>query len=379
MKVHVIGSGGREATLRYVLARTADIVDEVSAADLVVIGPEPPLTQGLADELRAAGHVVFGPGADGAQLEKSKEWMKELMRDAGIPTAAFGSFGAAQTEQAERFLAQLSGGYVVKTDYLAGGKGVLVTDSLAEAVADARAKMEHGSIVIEERMTGPELSVLCVCDGKRAVPLAAARDYKRVGSGDVGPMTGGMGAFSPVPDVDGDAIAKSIVQPTLDALRDRGIDFRGCLYAGLMLTPQGPKIVEYNVRFGDPEAQVVFPRFKGDLAAFLYEAATGDLRTQPQFIDDAFVCVALCTEGYPVSERRGDEVVGLEAAEELGDVRVLRLAVDEHNRTGSGRVLNVVARAGTVREARDLAYSAVDRISFPGMHYRDDIAAGVDA
>ncbi len=297
MLVHVVGNGAREHALRSVLARTSVVVDEVEPADLVVIGPEAPLSAGLADALRSRGKVVFGPGIDGARLETSKAWMKEVLDAAGIPTARHKSFAPLQLDQALRFLESLPGLYVIKTDYLMEGKGVLVTESLDEARVDVQEKLEHGSIVIEEGMTGPELSLLCVCDGRRAVPLATSRDHKRIGTGDVGPMTGGMGAFSPVAAIDGEAIAKSIVQPTLDALRDRGVDYRGCLYAGLMLTPNGPKVIEYNVRFGDPEAQVVLPRMSSDLAQLLFEAANGELISEPAFVDDAAVTVVLSTGG----------------------------------------------------------------------------------
>lgn len=378
MKVCVVGEGGREQTLRYVLARTAEVVDDVGAADLVVIGPEAPLSQGFADELRIQGKAVFGPGRDGARLEWSKAWMKEVLAAAGIPTARHRSFEPDEEDDAIAFLQDLPGGYVVKTDYLAAGKGVTVTSELDAAIADVRTKLAHGSVVIEEQMTGPELSLLCVCDGKRVVPLATARDYKRVGTGDVGPMTGGMGAYSPVADVDGESIAKTIVQPTLDALRERGVDYRGCLYAGLMLTPDGPKVVEYNVRFGDPEAQVVLPRFAGDLAAFLYEAATGDLRSEPSFVDDAYVCLVLAAEGYPGEVHTGDPIEGIEDAEALEGVRVLRLAVESDDggviRTNGGRVLNVVASGPTVADARALAYDASARISWRGLHFREDVA-----
>jgi phosphoribosylamine--glycine ligase len=380
MLVHVVGNGGREDALRYVLRRTAEIADTPDGADLVVIGPEQPLQEGLADRLRAEGHVVFGPGADGALLEGSKQWMKEVLVTAGVPTAAHASFGPGldALDAAVAFIDSLDGGYVVKTDYLAAGKGVLVTESRDEAVADAHAKLVKGGIVIEERMTGPELSLLCVCDGSRAAALAPSRDHKRVGTGDVGPMTGGMGAYSPVPGIDGEAIAKSIVQPTLDALRDRGIDYRGCLYAGLMLTDDGPKVVEFNVRFGDPEAQVVLPRFAGDLAAFLYEAATGELHTAPSFADDAWVTVVLAAEGYPAGPvRTGDLIEGLEEAEAMAGVVVFRAGVagsPEGLRTAGGRVLNVTASGPTLEAARDRAYEAARCISWPGIHYREDIA-----
>lgn len=377
LRVHVVGGGAREHALRVVLGRTAQVVDDAASADLVVIGPEAPLSEGLADELRAEGAAVFGPGVDGARLETSKAWMKEVLTSAGVPTARHGSFASLQADAAVRFLESLPGPYVVKTDYLMEGKGVLVTDDLAEAVADARAKLAHGSVVIEECMTGPELSLLCICDGERAVPLAPARDHKRVGTGDVGPMTGGMGAYSPVPGVDGEALAKTIVQPTLEALGDRGIDYRGVLYAGLMLTPEGPKVVEYNVRFGDPEAQVVLPRYAGDLAGLLHEAATGELRSEPVFVDDAAVTVVLATGGYPVKPYdTGHVIEGLAEAEALEDVTVFRYAVDEENRALGGRVLSVTGFGPTIGHARDRAYEAVALISWPGMHYRDDIASG---
>ena len=377
MKTAVVGNGAREHALRLVLARTSIVVDEIEPADLVVIGPEAPLSAGLADDLRAQGKVVFGPGVDGARLESSKAWMKEVLADAGIPTARHRSFAPLQVEQALAFLEELPGVYVIKTDYLMEGKGVLVTTSLDEARGDVREKLEHGSIVIEEGMTGPELSVLCVCDGKRAVALSTARDHKRIGTGDVGPMTGGMGAFSPVDGVDGDAICKSIVQPTLDALRDRGVDYRGCLYAGLMLTPEGPKIVEYNVRFGDPEAQVVLPRMSSDLAQLLFEAAQGDLVSEPTFVDDAAVTVVLATGGYPVKPYdTGHVIEGLADVDAMDDVAVFRYAVDAEGRAAGGRVLSVTGFGPTVPAARAKAYEAVGKISWPGMQFRTDIAGG---
>ena len=377
MKTAVVGNGAREHALRLVLARTSIVVDEIEPADLVVIGPEAPLSAGLADDLRAQGKVVFGPGVDGARLESSKAWMKEVLADAGIPTARHRSFAPLQVEQALAFLEELPGVYVIKTDYLMEGKGVLVTTSLDEARGDVREKLEHGSIVIEEGMTGPELSVLCVCDGKRAVALSTARDHKRIGTGDVGPMTGGMGAFSPVDGVDGDAICKSIVQPTLDALRDRGVDYRGCLYAGLMLTPEGPKIVEYNVRFGDPEAQVVLPRLSSDLAQLLFEAAQGDLVSEPTFVDDAAVTVVLATGGYPVKPYdTGHVIEGLAEVDAMDDVAVFRYAVDAEGRAAGGRVLSVTGFGPTVPAARAKAYEAVGKISWPGMQFRTDIAGG---
>ena len=241
---------------------------EAIEADLFVIGPEAPLVDGLADRLRAQGRLVFGPGADGARLEGSKAFMKELLASAGVPTAGHRAF--TDPEPAIAYLRSLAAPFVVKTDGLAAGKGVLVTESIAEAEADVREKLSGESfgaagerVVIEEGLTGPELSLLVVCDGTRAVPLAPAQDFKRLGDGDAGPNTGGMGAYSPVPGSGPeivDLVMDRAVEPTLAALRAAGVDYRGVLYAGLMLTPDGPKVIEYNVRFGDPEAQVVLPR-----------------------------------------------------------------------------------------------------------------------
>ncbi|MFI5043835.1 MAG: phosphoribosylamine--glycine ligase, partial [Acidimicrobiales bacterium] len=275
MKVCVVGSGGREHALADVLGRSAEVVvtpgnpgipGSVSAppeeieADLFVVGPEQPLVDGLADRLRAVGRLVFGPGQDGARLEGSKAWMKDLLVEAGVDTAAHGSFTDAAPALA--FLDTMAPPYVVKTDGLAAGKGVVVTESLVEArnaVGDYLSGAAFGAagqrLVIEVGLTGPELSVLAVCDGTRAVPLAPAQDFKRAGDGDRGPNTGGMGAYSPMPTVD-DALLGDVmdrfVEPTLATLRARGIDYRGVLYAGIMLTPSGPKMLEYNVRFGDP-------------------------------------------------------------------------------------------------------------------------------
>ena len=374
MRVAVVGNGGREHAYRLVLARTAEVVDDVVDADLVVIGPEKPLIEGLADELRTAGKVVFGPGRDGAQLEGSKAWMKDVLVEAGVPTAAYKH--CTDADDAVRFLESLPGPYVIKTDYLMAGKGVLVTTSLSDAVEDARAKLEHGAVVIEECMSGPEASVFCVCDGKVAVPLAPARDYKRVGDGDTGPNTGGMGAFSPVDGVDAESIAKTIVQPTLDALRARGVDYRGVLYAGLMLTPDGPKIVEYNVRLGDPDGQVVLLRFDGDLASFLYEAASGELTTTPSFVDDAAVLLVLASGGYPVEPYdTGHVIEGYDDAAAMDGVTVLDAGVGPGRTVAGGRVLNVVGMAPTVSAARDKAYEAAAKISWPNLHYRRDIAS----
>ena len=374
MRVAVVGQGGREHALRYVLGRTATVVDADHDADLYVVGPEQPLVDGIADRWRAEGRLVFGPGADGARLEGSKAWMKEVLAAAGVPTARHRTFATA--DGLAEFVAELPGA-AVKTDYLAAGKGVFVSHAKDDAlVADAIAKLAHGEVVVEELLTGPELSVLAVCNGKDFVLLPPARDHKRVGDGDTGPNTGGMGAFSPVPGTDGllDAVGEMIAA-TLAELQRRGIDYRGVLYAGLMLTPEGPKMLEYNVRFGDPEAQVVLPRLTSDLAELLRAAAAGEPLPQPEVTPDAAVTVVLASEGYPEALRKGDVVEGLEAAESVPGVVVFRAAVDADGRTSGGRVLDVTALAPTLQEARDWAYEAVRHISWPGMHYRKDIAA----
>jgi len=415
VRVCVIGSGGREHALAHALVRTAEVVvtpgnpgipgstatppGEVEA-DLYVVGPEAPLVAGLADDLRAAGRLVFGPGADGARLEGSKAWMKQVVEAAGVPTARYASF--TEVEPAVEFLRSLPGPWAIKTDGLAAGKGVLVAATLDEAVADVRAKLAGESfgdagrrVVVEEGMTGPELSLLAVCDGTRAVALAPAQDFKRVGDGDAGPNTGGMGAYSPVPGVDDalvDDVTRRFVQPTLDELRRCGIDYRGVLYAGLMLTPDGPRLVEFNVRFGDPEAQVVLPRLTSDLAALLAAAAAGDLTQAPppSFGVDACVTVVLASEGYPSSPRTGDPIEGIAAAEATGAVVFcagVARAGDGSARAGDGpgdpapalvtaggRVLAVTGSGPTVAAARDHAYRAAALISWPGRHHRTDIA-----
>jgi phosphoribosylamine--glycine ligase len=405
MKVCVVGGGAREHALAVALSRTADVVvtpgnplipnsvgapaTEISA-DLYVIGPEAPLVDGLADQLRARGDLVFGPGADGARLEGSKAWMKELVARADVPTARHGTF--TDQASADAFLDTFGDLFVVKTDGLAAGKGVLVTTSrveASEAVADYLSGERFGdagrTVVIEEGMVGPELSLLAICDGERAVALAPAQDFKRVGEGDTGPNTGGMGAYSPVPFVDDDLVEQVMdrfVGRTLDTLRGEGIDYRGVLYAGLMLTPEGPKLVEYNVRFGDPEAQVVLPRYKGDLAALLAEAASGRIESSPELVDDAAVTVVCATEGYPVSTRTGDVIEGIDQAEALDGVTVYGAGVARNEAgqliTAGGRVLAVTAVAPDVVMARRRAYEAASLVTWSGKFARADIAADVE-
>ncbi len=404
MRVCVVGAGGREHALADSFGRRGhDVVvtpgnpgipgsvatDPLSiSADLFVIGPEVPLVAGLADRLRAQDQRVFGPGADGARLEGSKAWMKEVLVEVGVPTARHGVF--ADRAAAESFLRTLPGPYVVKTDGLAAGKGVLVTDDFDEACDDVAAKLAGAAfgpagrtVVIEEAMVGPELSLLAVCDGTRAVALSPAQDHKRVGDGDTGPNTGGMGAYSPVALATSTLVEELVdrwIDPTLRVLSARGIDYRGVLYAGLMVTADGPKMIEYNVRFGDPETQVVVPRMTSDLAELLAEAADGSLDQTPTFTTDAAVTVVCAAEGYPGTPRIGDVIDGVAEAEAIEGVAVFCAGVDRdedgHLVTAGGRVLDVTGVGADLAQARERAYQAIDRISWPGMHFRRDISSG---
>ncbi len=359
-------------------------------ADLFVIGPEGPLVADLAGKLRGQGKLVLGPGADGAMLEGSKVFMKELLQEARVPTARFATFGEDEEAAALAWLDSLEPPYVVKTDGLASGKGVLVTWDIGEAAADVRAKLSGDAfgdagrrIVIEEGLIGSELSLMVLCDGRRVVPFQAARDYKRVADGDAGPNTGGMGSYSPLGEVSHrlvDRVMDEAVEPLVGALRRRGIDYRGVLYAGLMLTDDGPRVLEYNVRFGDPEAQVLLALLAEDAVALFSEAAHGRLRLEPKFQTASAVCVVLAAKGYPSAPQAGARIQGLAEAAELDGVTVLHAgtATEEGDFVvDGGRVLNVVATGPTREGARERAYRGVAAIGFDGMHFRTDLAAGV--
>jgi len=369
-------------------AAVAQLADDLDV-DLVVVSAEAPLVRGVVDAVEARGVVAFGPTAAGARLEGSKAWMKEVLAAAGVPTARYASFPTGEEDKALAFLEQLPGLYVVKTDGLADGKGVFVTESIADA-RDAVRRYLSGeafgdagrSLVIEEGLTGPELSLLVVCNGTDdGLPLAPAQDFKRIGEGDTGPNTGGMGAYSPVPVAGADLVDEVMersVRPTLHELARRGISYKGVLYAGLMLTPDGPRMLEYNVRFGDPEAQAVLPRFSGDFAQLCHDAATGRRELAAAFGEDACVTVVLATEGYPVPTRQGDEIEGIDAAEDVPGVTVFHAGTAQREGrlvTAGGRVLAVSALAPTLGDARRRAYEAAGRISWPGVQYRRDIAA----
>jgi len=398
----VVGSGGREAALALVLGRHDEVVvtpgnpgipgsvdsgPEDLDADLFVVGPEQPLVEGLADRLRAQGKLVFGPGAEGARVEGSKAFMKGLAEAAGVPTARHAAFD--EVEPALEFLRSMSPPYVVKTDGLAAGKGVLVTPELPVAEDDVRGKLAGASfgdagrrVVIEEGMTGPEVSVFAVCDGSRAVALPVAQDFKRVGDGDTGPNTGGMGAYSPLPWLGpgfaGDVV-DTFVLPTLEELTRRGIDYRGALYVGLMITPEGPKLVEYNIRFGDPDGQVSLMRLASPLAPLLASAARGELEPEVVADDQAAVLVVAAAQGYPGAVRTGDVIEGLDAAAAVPGATVLLAGVAEDDMgrlvTAGGRVANVVGQGPDVSTARARAYQALGHLSWPGLHHRSDIAA----
>lgn len=411
--VLVVGSGAREHALARVLARTAPVIVApgnpgmvtqatpfpitISAlapqdidVDLVVIGPEVPLAEGLADTLRGLGRLVVGPGADGAQLEGSKAFMKELLDEAQIPTAKFAAF--TSVAEALVFLETMSPPYVVKTDGLAAGKGVLVTDSFEEAKDDVIDKLMGEAfgkagrrIVIEEGLIGTECSLLALCDGERVVPLTPAQDFKRLANGDLGPNTGGMGAYTPMPQVKNELVAELVtttIEPLVRALRARGIDYRGVLYAGLMLTADGPKVLEFNARFGDPEAEVLLPLLQGDLVAWFTSIAAGAVAPTPPAVG-ASVCVVLAAPGYPEAPRKSMPIAGLgddgQLLSPIDGVTVFHGGTARPDQQGpflvnGGRVLTVSAAAETLKAARALAYEAVAQISFEGMQYRTDIA-----
>jgi phosphoribosylamine---glycine ligase len=357
--------------------------------DLVVCGPEVPLAAGLGDAFAARGVRFFGPGAAAAEIESSKAYAKALMSAAGVPTAAYGSF--VDVAAADAFIAAQPGDVVVKADGLCAGKGVVVTSSHDDARAAVREMLgarrfgDAGArVVIEERLAGPEVSMMAFCDGQRFALLASAEDHKAVGDGDQGPNTGGMGAYSPSPLVDealAARIAETIFAPTVRALAAAGRPFRGLLYGGLMLTARGPMVIEWNCRFGDPETQAVLLRMEDDIVPWLVGAAEGRLPAgAPRFRDGTSVCVVMAAAGYPGRVRNGDVIAGLDAggalADNTGGVAVFHAGTRRHGDrvvTAGGRVLGVSAVGRDLDEARARAYGAVARISWPGEHHRGDI------
>jgi phosphoribosylamine--glycine ligase len=360
---------------------------ESGAIDLTVVGPEVPLVAGLADEMTGRGLPVFGPGRDGARIEGSKAWAKELCERNGIPVARSRAFD--DPELASRYLDELEPPYVVKADGLAAGKGVTVAEdretaerALREALVD-RVFDEAGSrVLVEEYLEGEEVSALALVDGDTILPLALAQDYKRVFDGDRGPNTGGMGAHSPLPFVDDQteaSIAQDLLQPAADALEREGVRYRGVLYAGLILTADGPKVLEFNCRFGDPETQVILPRLTSSLGELLLACVEGNLADyRLTWTSEACVGVVVASGGYPGAFEAGRPISGLEDASRVPGVHLFHSGTargDGRVVTAGGRVLTVTALGNTPEDARAAAYDACARISFDGMHYRQDIAA----
>ena len=404
MRVLLIGGGGREhalaiglandsattqviaapgnpgiadvATLRQVDATSPEAVAALAvetSADLVVVGPEAPLVAGVADAVRAKGIACFGPSAAAARLEGSKAFAKEVMAAAGVPTAR--AFTCTTRAEAERALDELGTPYVVKNDGLAAGKGVVVTDDRDAALAHAEA---CGRVVIEEYLDGPEVSLFVVTDGEAAVPLMPAQDFKRVGDGDTGPNTGGMGAYAPLdwaPPGLVDEVMETVAHPTLAEMRRRGTPFGGLLYVGLALTKAGPRVIEFNARFGDPETQVVLALLETPLAGLLHAAATGTLAGHPplRWHPGAAVTVVLASAGYPVSARSGDVISGGERAGII-HAGTARRAADGALVSAGGRVLCGTATGPDLAAAREAAYALVDGVTLEGAHRRSDIA-----
>jgi phosphoribosylamine--glycine ligase len=402
MRVLLIGGGGREHALGWKLAQsprvdelislpgnsglaalgpTVDGIDvtdvgaiaamaRIHGVDLVVVGPEAPLAAGVGDAMTRLGIPVFGPSRSAARLESSKTYAKEVMGRAGVPTGASETFTDPQAARAH--LASIEAPFVVKADGLAGGKGVLVTDSTAEAEAWVGRWVDAGPVVVEEYLEGPEVSVFAVCTESGAVPMQSARDYKRLLSGGHGPNTGGMGAYSPVDDLPQglvDRVMSTVIGPTLEQMKGEGNPFNGFLYAGMVLTADGPKVLEFNVRLGDPEAQVILPLMTSDLVGVLEGAA-------PQWSDHAAVGVVLAAPGYPDEPQRGAAIEGLGRVPE--DVLVFHAGTRQDGRrllVDGGRVLDLVGTGPTLERARERAYSAVDVVGWPGMQHRADIGA----
>ena len=348
------------------------------------MGPEAPLAQGLADILEKEGISVFGPSRAAAQLESSKIFAKELMGRCGVPTAAFRIF--EKIDEAEDYIRSVGAPVVVKADGLAAGKGVIVAATEDEAIEAARSMLidkafgSAGSkIIVEECLEGEEASILVITDGQNILPLASSQDHKRALDGDKGPNTGGMGAYSPAPVVDEDLFAKiieQVVRPTIDGLRNEGLPYKGVLYVGVMMTSSGPKVLEYNVRFGDPETQAILPRLKTDLVGPLVAAANGALpEKELEWDERECVCVVFASGGYPGSYEKGKKITGLDEAQQEGAIvfHAGTHAEDSEFFTAGGRVLNVVGMGKDIKAAVANTYKAAEKIHFDGAHYRKDI------
>ncbi len=415
MNVLLLGSGGREHALAWAIAASPlltklwcapgnagiaevadcvaiDIADHARVVafcreqqiDFVVVGPEVPLVAGIVDDLVTAGIKAFGPTKKAAQLEGSKGFAKDFFAEFGIPTAAYGRFRDA--ESAKAYLDKRPIPIVVKADGLAAGKGVVIAETAAEAEAAVDACFDGAfgaagaEVVIEEFMEGEEASFFALVDGNHALALATAQDHKRVGDGDVGLNTGGMGAYSPAPIMTPAMVSRvmdEIIRPTVDGMKRRGSPFKGVLYAGLMITATGPKLIEYNVRFGDPETQALMPRLKSDLLAALVATVDGVLNTfDLRWCDEVALTVVMAANGYPEAPKKGSEIRGLKDAGETSGVIVFHagtVAQDGRILADGGRVLNITATGRTVAEAQKRAYAAIDKIDWPGGFCRRDI------
>lgn len=376
----IVCAPGNEGIAKEVETREVDINDRLAVtkialeerAELVVIGPEAPLVNGVADALREQGIAVFGPNQKAAQLEGSKAFAKEVMAAADVPTGM--ARQCTTIEEVESALDQFGAPYVVKADGLAAGKGVMVTEDRAAALAHAK-NFIAGGILVEEYLAGQEVSLFFLSDGETVVPLSPAQDYKRAFDNDEGPNTGGMGAYSPVPWLPQgfvEEVTEKVALPTIRELSRRDAKFVGLLYCGLIVTERGTRVIEFNARFGDPETQVVLRRLTSNLADLLYRAATGKLAVglSPEFSKKKAVTVVLASEGYPTSTAEVREVTGIESAESIDDVEVCKASP-------VGRVLSVVGCADSFQEARTLAYEGLSRIQLGGGHYRHDIALKV--
>jgi phosphoribosylamine--glycine ligase len=415
MKVLVIGSGGREHAIAWKLSQSSKVekvygvpgnpgisrigecVDipvsdiekiadfaERENIDLTVVGPEAPLVAGIVDEFERRGLKIFGPSKEAAKLEGSKAFAKEIMRDLNVPTADFEVFD--DPEKAKEYIRKKGAPIVVKADGLAAGKGVVVAKTVEEAISAIDKIMvdkvfgEAGNkVVVEDCLVGEEASYLVISDGERFVPLATSQDHKAVFDGNEGPNTGGMGTYSPAPVLSPDMekeVQEKVIKPILKGMKERGYPFKGILYAGLMITEDGPKVLEFNVRFGDPEAQVILRRLKNDFVDVVNSAIEGNLVDSLEWIDETAICVVLASKGYPGKYEKGKEIKGIEEAEKLESIVVFHAGTklsDGKLLTNGGRVLNVTALGKDIVEARERVYKAIEKIHFDGMHYRKDI------